>query len=179
MPASTRRLPRARAAKAPLKAMRPQHRTTGLEKPAKGTAQRERTARRGRQQGLEKLMKGWARVRDNQTCQRPGCGVRKPGEMEAMHIVDAGMGGRASVSSKRSDYVTGCRDCHRGPRSIHSTHLELRPRDPELGGDGVIDWYERDRRGNVWGPWRHIGTSAASLHGGNVLKSSPLPSVRS
>lgn len=117
-----------------------------LKKPAQGTAAKARKARRAAIERAEKLAKAAAKRRDRFTCRR--CGAR-PIQwddtrnilvtlVEAMHIVDAGMGGRASVSSHQRDYVTGCPDCHRGPRSVHSGHLRIVA--GPAGGDGPVEF---------------------------------------
>ena len=149
--------------------LRPSTWRRAVTKTAKPPAWGPRPRRRpGRHKGLELLKKTEAKFRDHFRCQFPGCDVQGREFTEAAHLVDSGMGGRPSVSSNRGDFVTTCNHLapdgghHRGRRSIHTTHIEVRPRDPELGADGALDWYTRTRRGNEWSPWKHVGTTRAA-----------------
>lgn len=173
-----RRQPKARAsastdlafAKPAPRAVRPRVKTLArhscrrpLEKPPLGAATAGHRATSRKQKGIELLAKTASKIRDVFRCQVPGCAVRGRGAVESAHIVDAGMGGRFSVSNLRRCFVTVCHDHHQGRRSIHTTHLEMRPQSAEAGGDGKIDWWTRTRKGNTWSPWTHIGTTAPAL----------------
>lgn len=152
---SARRQKRTRAAGA---GKAPTH-ASALQKPV-------RTRRKGWKLGITLLKKTEAKHRDGYRCQRPGCTVAGHERVDAAHVTNSGMGGRPSVSSKRGDFITACNGpegCHNGNRSLHSTHLKVVPRDPALGADGPLDWYERDRRWNVWSEYRHIGTTAPAV----------------
>jgi hypothetical protein len=120
------------------------HTMTAPAKPAKGTAAREKRARRAtieRQEGKAKIL---AKVRDNYTCRRCQRGPTSIG-MEAAHVDDKGMGGDHGLrSSQPSDYVTLCRSCHQGPRSVHSRHVVIEC-GPERG-DGPVVFREADPR---------------------------------
>ena len=134
--------------------------TTGLQKPQPGHQRRRAAA----QEGLTKLKKTEAKVRDYFRCQYPGCTVQGRHNVEAAHLDDAGMGGRPSVSSKRSDFVALCNQNgpdgghHRGNVSLHSTHLLVKPLSADRA-DGPLAWYRRPRTGNEWGAYRQVGIS--------------------
>lgn len=110
------------------------------------------------------LKKTEAKVRDAFRCQFPGCVVSGRHNVEAAHLVDAGMGGRPSVSSKRSDFVALCNHNgpdgghHQGTVSLHSTHVLVKPMTAD-GADGPLAWYLRTRVGNVWGAYQALGIS--------------------
>lgn len=109
-------------------------------RPAKGTAQKARRARRATSKMDARQAKLVAKHRDGYQCRR--CRVNLFCKYsEAAHLVDAGMGGRASVSSHPRDYVTLCHECHRGPRSLHSGHVRV-----EFGpdmGDGPVQFIDQ------------------------------------
>lgn len=131
-------------------------RASGLQKP-------QRTRRKGWKLGIVLLAKSKAKFRDFFRCQFPGCTVAGRDHVEAAHLRSSGMGGRLSVSDQQKCYVTLCHDHHQGPRSQHQHYIDVRPRDPEAGGDGHLDWYTRTRRGNEWSGWRHAGTTAPAV----------------
>lgn len=108
-----------------------------------------------RNKGLTLLAKAKSKIRDSHRCQFPGCHVQGVGRVESMHLEDAGMGGRLSVSDQAKRFVTGCPDHHQGPRSVHSTHVEMRPQ-TEDGGDGLVDWFVRETLDD---DWFYFGTS--------------------
>lgn len=155
---SARRQKRTRAAGA---GKAPTH-ASALQKPV-------RTRRKGWKQGIVELRKTEAKHRDFYRCQFPGCTVQGRDYTEAAHLVNSGSGGRMSVSSKRGDFVTLCNHLgpddghHRGRRSLHQQYIRVVPRNPELGADGHLDWYTRTRRGNIWSPWTHVGTTAPAV----------------
>ena len=109
-------------------------------RPVKGTAAKARRARRSKIERVERLAKCNAIIRDSGLCRR--CGTGWPDEIEVAHITDKGMGGdHGLVSSKASDFLTLCRSCHQGPRSIHSGHVVI-----ECGparGDGPVTFREK------------------------------------
>lgn len=148
---STRPRARVRAAKA----AKVPARASGLQKPP--------TRRKGWKLGIVLLAKSKAKFRDHFRCQFPGCTVAGRERVEAAHIVNSGSGGRMSVSDQQRCYVTLCHDHHQGPRSVHQHYIDIRPRVPEAGGDGPIDFYTRTRRGNEWSAWRHAGTTSAAV----------------
>ena len=131
-----------------------------LPKPRPGHQRRRAAA----QEGLTKLKKTEAKVRDYFRCQFPGCTVQGRHNVEAAHLDDAGFGGRPSVSSKRSDFVPLCNQNgpdgghHRGNVSLHSTHLMVMPLSADRA-DGPLAWYRRPRTGNEWGAYRQVGIS--------------------
>lgn len=133
---------------------------TGLQKPQPGS-QRRRAAV---QEGLTKLKKTEAKVRDVFRCQYPGCTMQGRHNVDGAHVENSGMGGRPSVSSQRSDFVTLCNHNgpdgghHRGNVSLHSTHLLVKPLSAD-GADGPLAWYRRPRVGNAWGAYRQVGIS--------------------
>jgi hypothetical protein len=112
------------------------------------------------------LKKTEAKVRDHFRCRFPGCTVQGRECVEAAHLVDAGMGGRASVSSSRSDYVTLCNHLapggghHRGRRSVHSTHVDMRPMTASAGGDGRVAFWTRER---ITQPFTYAGETSPLL----------------
>ena len=114
------------------------------------------------------LKKTEAKVRDFFRCQFPGCAMQGRHNVDGAHLDDAGMGGRPSVSSSRSDFVTLCNQNgpdgghHRGAVSLHSTHVMVKPL-TAAGADGSLAWYRRGRSGNTWGPYQHIGTTRSAL----------------
>jgi hypothetical protein len=106
-------------------------------RPAKGTAQKQRRARRRQIESRMLIAKARAKQRDYFRCRRCGGTGSLSWPVEAAHIRDAGMGGDGGVySSDQRDYVTLCRDCHQGPRSVHSGHIRIVAGD--RGGDGVV-----------------------------------------
>ncbi len=116
----------------------PAHMT--LAKPATGTAQKQRRARRRQIESRMLIAKARAKQRDYFRCRRCGAGMIEGAlsrRMEAAHIRDAGMGGDGGLfSSDQRDFVCLCRDCHQGPRSVHSGHVRIVA--GERGGDGVV-----------------------------------------
>jgi hypothetical protein len=133
----------------------------GLQKPVPGETRR----RKARTAALILLKKTEAKVRDHFRCRFPGCTVQGREFVEAAHLVDAGMGGRPSVSSSRSDYVTLCNPLapggghHRGRRSVHSTHVEMRPLSA-AGGDGRMALWTRER---LTDPFTYAGETSPVL----------------
>jgi hypothetical protein len=127
----------------------------GLQKPALGTAARERRAEARLLKRIELLAKTEAKIRDDFRCRYPGCTVRGREFVEAMHIQNSGMGGRRSVGNRSGCFVTGCREHHRGRRSIHSAHIEMMLTS-DAGGDAPIAWNER---ATLDSPWRYVGTT--------------------
>ena len=131
-------------------------------RPAPPPAPQRRRA--GVERGITLLKKTEAKVRDVFRCQYPGCTVQGRHNVEAAHLDDAGFGGRPSVSSQRSDFVTLCNQHgpdgghHRGNVSLHSTHLLVKPLSADRA-DGPLAWYRRPRVGNVWGAYRQVGIS--------------------
>lgn len=116
---------------------------TAPAKPAKGTAAKAKRARRRRISQDEWLAKTAAKMRDAYVCRRCGGPDHWLGTVEAAHIDGKGMGGdHGTRSSKRSDYVTLCYDCHQGPRSVHSGHLVMVV--GPLRGDGPVTFEERE-----------------------------------
>jgi hypothetical protein len=115
-----------------------------LAKPAKGTAQKLRRARRRLVETRERAAKDAAKLRDGYRCRRCGEGQvsihmdgRITSAMEAAHLVNKGMGGdHGRHSHHQRDYVTLCPNCHRGPRSVHSGHVEIVF--GARGGDGPV-----------------------------------------
>jgi hypothetical protein len=115
--------------------------TVTLRKPAKGSALKARRARRAKINHQEAWAKWAAKERDGWECRR--CGEAQwPSFAEAAHINGKGMGGDHGLrSSTPADYVTLCRSCHQGPRSVHSGHVVI-----ECGparGDGPVTFRER------------------------------------
>ncbi len=107
---------------------------SALPKPAPGTAQKQRRARRRQIESRMLIAKARAKQRDYFRCRRCGAGMFR---MEAAHIRDAGMGGDGGrYSSDPRDFVTLCYDCHQGPSSVHSGHVKIVAGD--RGGDGVV-----------------------------------------
>lgn len=135
-------------------------RLTGREPAPKPPTPQQRRSRV--KEGLILLAKTAAKVRDFFRCQFPGCTVSGRHNVEAAHLEDAGMGGRFSVSNHQRCYVTLCRAHHQGRRSVHTTHIEVRPLTAD-GGDGPLAWYDRTRHGNTWSAWRHVGISGRPL----------------
>lgn len=118
---------------------------TAPAKPAKGSAAKAKRARRRAILLAETRAKIDAKERDGWACRR--CHVDNAMFpfvlIEAAHIDDKGMGGdHGTRSSKPSDYVTLCADCHRGPCSVHSGHLVMVV-GPERG-DGPVTFKERE-----------------------------------
>lgn len=108
-------------------------------KPPKGTAAKARRARRRKIEVAELLAKADAKQRDGYVCRR--CGNFKA-SCEAAHIDDKGMGGDHGLrSSLRSDYITLCMNCHRGPRGLHSGRMRLVC--GPLRGDGPVTFREK------------------------------------
>ena len=138
-------------------------RATGLQKPAPGTSTRERRAKARREAAIVLLRKTEAKVRDYFRCQFPGCLVAGREHVEAAHLVNSGMGGRFSVGDRRGCFVTLCREHHQGPRSLHAGYIDVRPRVPEAGADGPLDWWTRERSGNQWTLWFHEGTTGTAI----------------
>jgi len=130
--------------------MRPNVTLRATPKPKPGTAAKARRARRATIERAERLAKEAAKERDGYRCRRCGSQMwsfsMERGVMfshvQAAHIDDKGMGGDHGLrSSKASDYVTLCRSCHQGPRSIHSGHVVI-----ECGparGDGPVTFREK------------------------------------
>ena len=121
----------------------PAHMT--LAKPAKGTAQKQRRARRRLVETRERAAKDAAKARDGYRCRK--CGFCDPkgfcywNPVEAAHLVDKGMGGdHGRHSHHQRDYVTLCHDCHQGPRSVHSGHIRMVY--SSAGGDGAVTFEE-------------------------------------
>lgn len=124
-----------------------------LAKPAKGTAQKLRRARRRLVETRERAAKDAAKARDIY-CRFPGCG-RSVG-LHAMHLIDAGMGGDGGVySSEQKHFAAGCAEHHTGRRSVHSTHIEMRFSRDHMA-DGWIAFWVRD---TVPGEFRLAGYS--------------------
>jgi len=117
-----------------------------LRKPVKGTAAKARRARRATIERAERIAKDTAKGRDCWTCRRCHRSTLELLEtVEAAHINGKGMGGDHGLrSALPSDYVTLCRSCHQGPRSVHSGHVVI-----ECGparGDGPVTFREADPR---------------------------------
>lgn len=127
-----------------------------LEKPARGSTTKLRRQTAALRAFLVDLAKVAAKVRDHHRCLVPGCAVQGRHHVAAMHIIDAGMGGRFEVSNHQRFYVTGCHDHHNlCKRSIHSTHLKILALTADLG-DGPCEWYGRD---TLDAPWKLLGVS--------------------
>lgn len=106
-------------------------------KPAKGSAAKAQRARRARIKTAEAKAKRAAKARDGHVCRACGAGQCGLFPLEAAHIRGKGMGGdHGTRSSKAADYLTLCRSCHQGPRSVHSGHLRIEA-GPQ-GGDGPV-----------------------------------------
>jgi hypothetical protein len=121
----------------------PAHMT--LAKPAKGTAQKQRRARRRQIESRMLIAKARAKQRDYFRCRRCGGTGSLSWPVEAAHIKSMGMGGDGGLfSSDQRDYVTLCHDCHQGPRSVHSGHVEMIA--GARGGDGPVRFVEKEPR---------------------------------
>lgn len=117
-----------------------------LPKPRKGAATAMQRARARLAKARELAAKDAAKIRDHFTCRRcHGAMLQGPlmRHIEAAHIADKGMGGDPTGlrSWRASDYVTLCRACHRGPRSVHSGHVRM-VFDPVKMGDGRVSFVE-------------------------------------
>ncbi len=111
--------------------------TKASPKPARGEAAKQRRARRRLVETRERKAKDAAKERDAYTCRRCRTEALPWWPVEAAHLTDKGMGGdNGRHSHRRSDFVTLCRNCHRGPRSLHSGHLRA-VYGPD-GGDGPV-----------------------------------------
>jgi hypothetical protein len=111
-----------------------------LAKPAKGTAQKQRRARRRLVETRERAAKDAAKMRDDFRCRR--CHRDVWVTAEAAHLVNKGMGGdHGTHSHHQRNYVTLCRDCHQGPRSVHSGHVRMVA--GLKGGDGPVRFYDQ------------------------------------
>jgi hypothetical protein len=91
------------------------------------------------------IAKARAKQRDRFCCRRCGAAMIQGSlwrQMEAAHLVDAGMGGDGGrYSSDQRDFVTLCAECHRGPRSVHSGHVRMVA--GLKGGDGPVRFYDQ------------------------------------
>lgn len=113
-----------------------------LPKPKLGSATAMQRARRRLVEVREKAAKDDSKERDGWRCTYPGCTVCGPDRVEAMHRVGAGMGcGRPCYDV--DGYDTGCREHHRGRRSIHSTHLRITVAENAVG-DLIRYWWRRE-----------------------------------
>lgn len=121
-------------------------------KPKKGAATAMRRARRRLLETRERAAKDAAKERDGYACRR--CDTRHYGFsmengaqvclLEAAHLIDKGMGGDGGkFSCERRHYVTLCRDCHQGPRSLHSGHVRV-VFNETLMGDGPCEFFDVD-----------------------------------
>lgn len=112
-------------------------------KPARGTAARARKARRRQIEQAERKAKEAAKERDYYKCRRCRCNpLNCPGNIgktiEAAHLIDKQSGGDGGrYSSEAKHFVALCRDCHRGPRSLHSGHVRAEF-GPEMGDGPVV-----------------------------------------
>lgn len=82
--------------------------------------------------------------RDGHRCRLvPGC-LATESQLELVHLEDRGMGGNPDGSrDTTANTVCGCREHHRGARSVHSGHLQWRFLSKD-GADGkmVFEFYE-------------------------------------
>jgi hypothetical protein len=126
--------------------MRPTVTLRATPRPKPGTAAKARRARKAYNDRAERIAKETAKGRDRWTCRRCHRSTLDLMEtVEAAHINSKGMGGDHGLrSSTSADYVTLCRSCHQGPRSVHSGHVVI-----ECGparGDGPVTFIEADPR---------------------------------
>jgi len=126
----------------------------------------DRRSRARRALGKELLAKAESKIRDFHHCQYPGCTVRGIGLVESMHLENAGSGGNpdGSRSNTAGCYVTGCKEHHRGARSVHSGHIEMEATTP-AGGNGPIVWRRRE---TVPGDLVYVGTSRPHILAGAI-----------
>ena len=120
-----------------------------LQKPARGTALRERRQRKADADAHEKREKAKVRARDRQ-CRWPGCScktLRLP--LEVSHVVAKSLGG----SSDADQMILMCCERHRGTPSLHSGDLEVRPQ-TKRGTDGPCDFMELREDGR----WDCVGS---------------------
>jgi len=123
--------------------MRPNVTLRATPKPKPGTAAKARRARKRKIDTAERAAKIAAKARDGYACRR--CGIEfsiRASWVEAAHINGKGMGGDHGLrSSSPADFLTLCRSCHQGPRSVHSGHVVI-----ECGparGDGPVTFREK------------------------------------
>ncbi len=140
----------------------PAHMT--LAKPATGTAQKQRRARRRQIESRMLIAKARAKQRDYFRCRRCGGTGSLSWPVEAAHIKSMGMGGDGGVySSDQRDYVTLCHDCHQGPRGVHAGFIVIRPL-TDRGGDGPVEFVNCDpRRGKIGGAVKALVTPELPL----------------
>ena len=115
-----------------------------LQKPAKGTALRERRERQKDREAYEKREKAKVRARDK-SCRWPGCecrSLRLP--LEVAHLVAKSLGG----SNDAENLILLCQPVHQGRPSMHSGDLEVRPQ-TSRGANGPCDFYML-RDGGRW-----------------------------
>lgn len=112
-----------------------------LAKPAKGSARKAARAARRKIERVELAAKRAAKERDGWRCRR--CARYRGEDIEAAHIRNKAMGGDHGLrSSTAACYVCLCRDCHQGPRSVHSGHVRM-TYGPAMG-DGVVSFELRN-----------------------------------
>lgn len=86
-------------------------------------------------------------ARDADCCRMPWCRrFSPPGyDNELAHLEAKGMGGNPDDSrNTTANTICCCKDCHRGPRSLHSGHLKWRFL-TDQGADGpmAFTWCEK------------------------------------
>lgn len=93
------------------------------------------------------------RHRDGRGCRWPGCECRKQDRpvIEAAHLWEArGMGGDPKlIRSGLENQMRLCFSKHRGARSLHSTHLEIRPL-TRRKANGPCAFYQRETLDSPW-----------------------------
>jgi hypothetical protein len=110
-------------------------------RPPKGTAAKAKRARKRAELKAELAAKAAAKFRDGFRCRHCHYPYSRV-YIEAAHVDDKGMGGDHGLrSSSQADYVTLCRMCHQGPRSVHSGHLEMVV--GPMRGDGEVRFRDK------------------------------------
>ena len=106
------------------------------------TRKGDRAAKRRKVVAHETQQKAIVRERDDYRCRVPGC-MNPRRQLEVAHLEDKGMGGDPTgIRSTPAKMLVLCRDHHQGPKSVHSGHLVIAPKDAELGTAGPcnFDW---------------------------------------
>jgi hypothetical protein len=95
-----------------------------------GVTSRRRADRAREARDCEREAKAATRARDGGVCQWPGC-TRSEFDpwVEVAHVKSRGSGG----ASETRNLLCLCADHHRGRRSLHSGHLQVRAKDAPLG----------------------------------------------